>query len=63
MPEEKLPPLDQLLRPLSAKVGRPKFSPGGREIATRGSCGDGNKLSATLRRLAADAERRKGQKR
>lgn len=58
--KDETPPLMDLLKPLSAKVGRQKFSPGGREITTRGSSGDGNRLALALKRRAEDQDRRKG---
>ncbi len=50
---------EDLFKPLSAKVGRKKFSTGGRE-QTEGTkrCGEGRKLQQFLQKRATDAARR-----
>lgn len=50
---------DDLFKPLSAKVGRKKFSTGGREQADKlRRDGDGRKWQQFLQKRATDATRR-----
>jgi hypothetical protein len=46
-----------LFKPLSAKVGRKEYAPGGREKTSQ-RAGQGRKWQAFLRRRDKDAERR-----
>lgn len=48
---------DDLFKPLSAKVGRTEYMPGGREKQVQ-RAGEGRKWQQFLRRRAKDAERR-----
>lgn len=53
-------PLEDLLKPLSAKVGRQKFTIGGRELTpSHARMADGKKFQAAQRRRAVDLERKK----
>jgi hypothetical protein len=53
-------PLEDLLKPLSAKVGRQKYTIGGREMKPgHARMADAKKLQAALTRRAVDAERKK----
>ena len=50
---------EDLFKPLSAKIGRKKFSSGGREMTAGDQrMGDGNRVRNALLRAKKDADRR-----
>ena len=60
MADRNLPPLEDLLKPLSAKVQRPKWTSGGQEMTvSKARMGEANALRARLAQRQVDAERRK----
>lgn len=58
--KDKLPPLEDLLKPVSAKVQGPKWGSGGRELTpARQRAGEQRAFEAKMKQRQTDADRKR----